>query len=158
MSHDIPGTTGFSTGMEGKQTSSHYAITQWHSLFIDLRDDNDTFLATSTTSQLVGLDSQSHIPSLQSLSASPLPRKRGRPKGSAKPVIYGPTRRRGQPPGTGRNQKQILLGQEGLGGVLPVRHRGRLKKQVSPPAVSIELGKVVSQNVISVPIYLLTFC
>ena len=39
-----------------------------------------------------------------------------------------------------------------------MRHRGRLKKQVSPPAVSIELGKVVSQNVISVPIYLLTFC
>jgi hypothetical protein len=108
------------------------------------------------------MGSESHDPSLQSpaLSASasaPLHRKRGRPKGSANPqaVTYGPKPRRGRPPGTGHKQKQILLGQ---GGAVTRRPRGRPKKQASLPAVSIEFGKVVSHNVISVLISLLTFC
>jgi hypothetical protein len=130
------------------------SLTDIQGLFIDLRNDNDT------------LYSESHDPSLQSPAlrvstsavptSAPLRRKRGRPKGGAKPVIYGPNPRRGRPPGTGRKQKQSLLGQGGAIG-LPVRPRGRPKKQVSPPAVSIEFGKVVSHNVIFALI-LLTFC
>lgn len=129
-----------------------------YDLFIDVRNDNDTLFATSISQ----LGSESHDPSLQSpaLSASasaPLHRKRGRPKGSANPVTYGPKPRRGRPPGTGHKQKQILLGQ---GGAVTRRPRGRPKKQASLPAasVSIEFGKVVSHNVISVLISLLTFC
>lgn len=122
------------------------SLNDTHGLFIDLRNDNDTLFATYTSQLQSPALSTSVVPA-----SAPLHQKRGRPKGSAsaKPVIYGPTPRRGRPPGTGRKQKESLLGGNMR---LPVRPRGRPKKQVSrlsPPAVSIEFSKAVSHNVIS---------
>ena len=150
--------------MEGKQTSSPFKLVCCHSRsvnpFIDLGHDNEHFASSATSASqhialpgpLIGLSSeplrlypQSPAPSTSAVPTAPLHRKRGRPKGSRgapKPVVYGPAPRRGRPPGTGYKQKQSQSGQGGA--TRPtVRPRGRPKKQVSLPAISIEFGKVI---------------
>ena len=96
--------------------------------------------------------SASHVPQPSAPSTSAVApsfphRKRGRPKGAPKPLIYGPNPRRGRPPGTGYKQRQGLVGQGGATRQA-ARPRGRPKKQVSESAISIEFGKVVSRNIL----------
>ncbi|KAF6741970.1 hypothetical protein DFP72DRAFT_1179861 [Ephemerocybe angulata] len=80
-----------------------------------------------------------------------IPRKRGRPKGSAKvAMLIGPKRPRGRPPGSGKNQRAALEGNAPTPPP-PKRRAGRPRKDGQASAsdrdVSVQFGKFVVPGV-----------
>lgn len=139
--------------MTGEQTGSHpCVISHFYSRCQSDAFDNQSLRGTCGSSifspvpfaaRNVGSTS---VPSPPFLKVIQL-RKRGCPKGNAclpKPVVYGPQPCLGRPPGSGYKQKQAVLDTGPLEVVK--RPRGRPKKVVLPPGVSIEFGRVVSQS------------